>query len=179
MRRPVSYGVRVGGLVGLLVLLLAPAVHAQDVVADGSVPLLVTCADDGDCAVAQPLQVAVIAPPPAQPRLDRWRASFATWRTDAGIMFPLYAGFSGLQLLDVHSTTRAIGAGATEGNALMSGVAHHPAALTLVKAGAAASAIYVMESKVRMRSRIAAIATMVGLDSAYAIIVEHNYRAAR
>jgi hypothetical protein len=95
------------------------------------------------------------------------------------LMLPLYSTFVGMQLLDVHSTTRALNAGSTEGNALMSGVAGSPMALMAVKAGATAATIYLIEKTVRKRSRVAAIVAMVGVDSAYALIVAHNYRSAR
>ena len=94
-------------------------------------------------------------------------------------MLPLYSGFVGLQVLDVHSTARAIRAGAVEKNAMMSGLAGRPAALVLMKAGMAGGMIYLVDAKVRKRSRGVAIATMIGADAAYALIVAHNYRAVR
>src|SRR5438105_2697024 len=103
----------------------------------------------------------------------------ATWRTDAGVMLPLYSSFVGLQVLDVHSTARAIRAGAVEKNAMMSGLAGRPAALVLMKAGMAAGMIYLVDAKVRKRNRVVAMATMTGAAAAYAIIFAHNYRAVR
>jgi hypothetical protein len=95
-----------------------------------------------------------------------------------GILVPLYASFAVLQALDAHSTLRALDAGATEANPLMGGLAGKPAALLAVKAGLAASTIYLVE-KVRVKSRGAAIALMTVLNSAYASIVAHNYRVPR
>ncbi len=97
---------------------------------------------------------------------------------DRGILVPLYASFAALQALDAHSTLRALDAGATEANPLMGGIARKPAALLAVKAGVAATTIYLVE-KVRVKSRGAAIALMAVLNSAYATIVAHNYRVPR
>jgi hypothetical protein len=99
-------------------------------------------------------------------------------RDNRGILVPLYASFVALQALDAHSTLRALDAGATEVNPLMGGIARKPAALLAVKAGVAASTIYLVE-KVRMKSRGAAIALMATLNSVYATIVAHNYRVPR
>jgi hypothetical protein len=95
-----------------------------------------------------------------------------------GILVPLYASFAALQALDAHSTLRALDAGAAEANPLLGGIAHKPAALLAIKAGLAASTIYLVE-KVRVRSRGAAIALMAALNSVYATIVAHNYRVPR
>jgi Domain of unknown function (DUF5658) len=95
-----------------------------------------------------------------------------------GVLVPLYASFAALQALDAHSTLRALDAGATEVNPLLGGIAQKPAALLALKAGVAASTIYLVE-KVRLKSRGAAIALMAALNSVYATIVAHNYRVPR
>jgi hypothetical protein len=94
------------------------------------------------------------------------------------LLVPLYVSFAALQALDVHSTTRAIGAGAVEANPLMRGVANQPAALIAVKAGGAASTIW-LAHKLSRRSRTGAIVLMAAVNSAYAMVVAHNYRAGR
>jgi hypothetical protein len=93
-------------------------------------------------------------------------------------LVPMYVSFAVLQALDVHSTTRALNAGASEGNPLMRGVAHQPAALMAVKAGGAASTIW-LTHKLARRSKTGAFIVMAAVNSAYAMVVAHNYRAAR
>jgi hypothetical protein len=95
-----------------------------------------------------------------------------------GVLLPLYASFAGLQALDAHSTLRAINSGATERNPLMTGVAGQPAALFALKAGTTAATIYLVE-RIRPKNRVAAMAIMAGVNSFYAAVVIHNYRAAR
>jgi hypothetical protein len=92
-----------------------------------------------------------------------------------GVLVPLYASFASLQMLDAHSTLRAIRAGGVEQNPLLRGLADKPAALVAIKAGVAVSTIAVAD-KVRGRSRVGAIALMAALNSAYAVVVAHNYR---
>ncbi len=93
-------------------------------------------------------------------------------------LIPLYAGFAALQALDAHSTISAISNGAVEANPLLGGVASHPGALLAVKMGAAVGTIFVAE-KLWKRNPVAAVALMVGLNSAYALIVAHNYQVGR
>jgi hypothetical protein len=107
-------------------------------------------------------------------RLIEWRHKFLAWRRTSGGIFPLYASYAALQMVDVHSTNRALDRGGVEANVLMRRIAGSPLPLTLVKASAAASTIYLVE-KVRRRSRMGAMLTMVGLNSAYAIVVATNY----
>ena len=92
-----------------------------------------------------------------------------------GVLVPLYASFASLQMLDAHSTLRAVRAGGVEQNPLLRGLADKPAALVAIKAGVAVSTIAVAD-KVRGRSRVGAIALMAALNSAYAVVVAHNYR---
>ena len=94
------------------------------------------------------------------------------------MLVPLYVSFASLQMLDAHSTIRAVRAGGVEQNPLMRGLADKPAALFALKAGVAASTIGLAE-RLRRHSRLGSIALMAGLDSAYAIVVAHNYRTIR
>jgi hypothetical protein len=174
MRRVGSKARRLSGLIVALSVLFAPHVaHAQD---SSFVPASPAATRNATLDTATPIEAAAHAPTLMQ-RMTGWRGGFASWRNDNRVMFPLYAAQVGLQALDIHSTTRAINAGASEGNALMSRIAGNPTALLFVKAGATASTIYLTE-KVAKRSRLAAVITMVGLDSAYVLIVAHNYRSA-
>jgi hypothetical protein len=93
-----------------------------------------------------------------------------------GVFLPLYASFAGLQVLDAHSTLRALNAGGSERNPLLRDIAGRPAALFALKAGVTASTILLTE-KLRVKNRVGAIVLMVALDSAYAMVVVHNYRA--
>jgi Domain of unknown function (DUF5658) len=89
---------------------------------------------------------------------------------------PFYVSLGVLTALDVHSTTRALNAGAVEANPLMRGVADQPAALLAVKAGGAAATIW-LTHKLARRSRTGAIIVMAAVNSAYAMVVAHNYAA--
>lgn len=93
-------------------------------------------------------------------------------------LVPLYMSFAGLQALDVHSTYQGLARGGRESNPLMRGVAGSPAAYVAVKAGATAGTIYLTE-KIWKRNRAAAIATMIGANVAYGLIVSHNYGVVR
>lgn len=93
-------------------------------------------------------------------------------------LVPLYVSLGVLQALDVHSTTRALNAGGVEANPLMRGVANQPGALLAVKAGGAASTIW-LTHKLARRNRTGAFIVMAAVNSAYAIVVANNYRAAR
>ena len=129
----------------------------------------------------QTLSAPVPAAEPAptdRPDDGSGRASVLATERPRGVLLPLYVSFAALQALDAHSTLRALDNGAAEANPLMAGLAGTPAALVAVKAGVAASTIYLVE-KVRVKSRGAAIALMVALNSAYAAIVAHNYRTTR
>jgi hypothetical protein len=87
----------------------------------------------------------------------------------------MYVTFASLQMLDAHSTLRAVNAGAVEQNPLMRGLTDKPVAFVALKAGVAASTI-VLADKMRGRSRVGAVVMMAALNSAYAMVVAHNYR---
>lgn len=96
-------------------------------------------------------------------------------RRGRGILVPLYASFLSLQVLDVHSTLRAVHRGATETNPLMAPFADQPAALVALKAGTAAGILYMTE-RVRRHSPLTAIVMMAAFNSVYATVVANNYR---
>ena len=95
-----------------------------------------------------------------------------------GVLVPLYVSFAALQALDVHSTLRAVDAGAVEQNPFLKGLVNQPAALIALKGGVAASTILITD-KIRHRSRVGAIVAMAALNSVYVTVVAHNYRAVR
>jgi hypothetical protein len=139
--------------------LLASAAHAQDL----------------------PLPARTLAPlltqsePLTTVRGERAIDRPASAASDRGVLVPLYISFASLQMLDAHSTIRAVRAGGVERNPLMQGLADKPAALVALKAGVAVSTI-ALADRVRGRSRVGAIVLMAALNSAYATIVAHNYR---
>ena len=93
-------------------------------------------------------------------------------------LVPLYFTFVGLQALDVHSTFSALESGAREANPMVRSALGNPAGLFLLKAGTAAGVVLLTE-KLWRRNRTAAVVTMIALNSAYATIAAHNYRAAQ
>jgi hypothetical protein len=95
-----------------------------------------------------------------------------------GLLIPLYFSSAALQMMDVHSTRRAISAGHAEGNPFMAGLASNTTAFVAVKAATATGVIFVSE-RLRKRNRAAAIGLMVAINVATAAIVAHNYRLPR
>jgi hypothetical protein len=90
----------------------------------------------------------------------------------------LQVSFGALQIMDVVSTTRALNAGLTEGNTAMRGVVDRPLAVAAVKAGSTAATIFLV-NRIARKNRAAAILTMLAINSAYSVVVVHNFRAVR
>jgi hypothetical protein len=164
---------RVAGIVVLVSFFVVPAVADAQTRAE-TAPLAAT-------AIANPFlqparlveeQFSVRAEVP-RPALERPQAAIGSKATLAS----LYVTTATMQMLDVDSTLKALNRGATEVNPLMSGVVRNRAAFVAVKAGVAAATIYAAHRMAR-GNRVAAIATMVAINSAYALIVSHNYRIA-
>jgi hypothetical protein len=107
---------------------------------------------------------------PVQPVLRRSGPS--------ALMTSLYASTAVMQALDMHSTLQAFKAGAVEGNPLMSGIVKNRGAFLATKAAVAASTIFATRH-IAKRNKVAAVVTMVAINSAYAMIVRHNYNLAR
>ena len=114
---------------------------------------------------AQSRPVDLIAP--------RSEGSFST-----SIRRSMYVSFAALQVMDGISTRRALSGGATEANPMMSGIARNSAVLFAVKAGTAAATTFFAERLARKNPKAATI-MMAVLNTAYAVIVAHNYRVAR
>jgi len=93
-------------------------------------------------------------------------------------LIPLYASFAALQLVDMHSTWRALNHGAVEANPLLSGVAGNKAVLITAKTAGTAAVIAVSE-RLRKKSRTAAVVLMISANSGMTWVVEHNYTAVR
>ena len=94
------------------------------------------------------------------------------------LMTSLYASTVMMQALDVHSTLSALRSGATEANPLMQGATRNQAMFMAVKVGVAASTILAAK-QLSKRNKAAAVATLVAINSAYALVVSHNYRVAQ
>jgi hypothetical protein len=93
-------------------------------------------------------------------------------------LLPLYGSLITLQGLDVHSTRRALDAGAGESNPAMRPVVTNGAAFLAVKAGATASVIWVSERMWKKNRKAALILTGV-VNVAMAAVVANNYRVSR
>ena len=90
---------------------------------------------------------------------------------------PLYGTFIVLQGLDVDSTMRGIRSGKTEeANPFLGSMASSPPTLIAFKAATTAGIIAVCEQMRRDHHGTAAVFVMIGLNSAYAMVVAHNYQ---
>lgn len=96
----------------------------------------------------------------------------------SNLLKSLYASTAVMQGLDVHSTLKAFSAGAVEGNPIMSGVTKNRAAFMATKAAVAAVTILATR-KIAKKNKVAAVITLIAVNSAYAMIVNHNYKLAR
>jgi hypothetical protein len=90
----------------------------------------------------------------------------------------LYASTITLQMLDVRSTYAVIARGGGEGNPLMVGVVQSKPAFIAMKAGIAASTILAARA-VAKHSKVAAVVTLIAVNSVYASVVAHNFDLAR
>ena len=95
-----------------------------------------------------------------------------------GALIPLYVSFGALQVLDAHSTSRALVRGGVEANPVMKGIAGNQAGMLAVKAAGTAGVIFASE-KMWKKNKTAAVIFMVASNAAMAWVVQHNYRAGR
>ena len=167
-------------LVGaLLVGSASPAVASQR----GDDPQVVKPSLDLALASTTPFVPGVTAPvfdtdvTPAQPALTVQRAGTDGFAAPS-VRRSLIVSFAALQVLDVHSTMKAMSAGGRESNPAMAGIASNGGALLAVKAGTTAATAYFAERLSRNHPR-GAIVLMAVLNGTYAAIVAHNYRVAR
>ena len=127
-----------------------------------------------------PVVTAAEAPVAAAIAQDRTfnRESFSGGVRRPSLLPALYASQVALQALDAHSTYKAINRGAHEANPLMKGVVGNKGAMMAVKAGVAASTIFLAERMWKRGNRVGAIATMLVVNSVTAAVVANNYRVA-
>ena len=124
-------------------------------------------------SVASTLQFADQASVPAPRALPR---SDVKWHTP--VLASLQATTIATQMLDVHSTFKALDAGAVEGNPVMGGLVKNRAAFIGVKAAVGAGLVYATH-RIGQRNKVAAIAVAAAVNSAYFMIASHNYKVAR
>ena len=110
---------------------------------------------------------------PAVPLVDR-RLSLSDSPARPQALLPMYVSFGLLQLIDAHSTTRALKSGAVESNPLMKDVVGNRASLFAVKAGGTAVAIVAAE-RLWPRNRVAAVGFMIAANAGISWVVQHNY----
>ena len=89
-------------------------------------------------------------------------------------LLPLYITFAALQMLDAHSTTKALKNGGVEANPVVASFAGNTGALYAVKIATTAATVLIGE-KLWRKNRFGAIMTMMAINSAYAVVVRHNY----
>jgi hypothetical protein len=93
-------------------------------------------------------------------------------------LFPLYASFVTLQVLDMHSTRYALDRGAVERNPAINGLTGTTVGMAAVKAAGTAGVIFFSE-KLRTNNKAAAVGMMIATNSMMAWVVQHNYRSVR
>jgi hypothetical protein len=120
-----------------------------------------------------------VAPAPSNERPQvRVESQPAIGTNRPGALMPLYVSFGALQVLDAHSTSRALARGGVEANPVMKGLAGNRAGMLAVKAAGTAGVIYASE-KMWKKNKTAAVIFMVASNAAMAWVVQHNYRAGR
>ncbi len=159
-------------LVGLIALILGPwsanEAWAQD---QSQIDFASTVA----LSLAQPIRLADAEQRPAQQ--IRIVQPYRDTRSSVALK-SLYASTVVMQGLDVHSTMSLLNRGGGEGNPLMAGVVKNKAAFLGVKAAVATGTILAAR-QIAKRNKVAAFATLVAINSAYGLVVQHNYRVAR
>ena len=113
-------------------------------------------------------------------QLGRPQLPPATERVSHGksrLMNSLYASTAVMQALDVHSTLSALNSGGVEANPMMSGLTRNKAAFIAVKAAVATSTILATRQLAK-RNKVAAVVTLVAINTAYAFVASNNYRVA-
>jgi hypothetical protein len=101
-----------------------------------------------------------------------------TPRGPSVLMQSLYAVTAGVQVLDAHSTFRALDAGGLEGNPLVGSLAERRPAFVAFKVGVAAALIYSARSMSKSHKVRAAI-TLALINGAYVALIHNNYRVAQ
>jgi hypothetical protein len=111
-------------------------------------------------------------------QLDSRPAAVPVRREASRLFTSLLVSTVVVQALDVHSTYQALGRGAAEANPVMAPLAGNKAAFVATKA-AVTTATVLAARHLAKRNKVAAIAALVAINSAYAFAIDHNYRVAR
>jgi len=90
-------------------------------------------------------------------------------------LLSFYVSSAALQVLNAHSAFPVLDGEARELNPVLSTSVSSRAEMLAVKAALTAGTIYVCE-KLWKKNRVAAVAVMIGLNSALAVATAHNYR---
>ena len=126
---------------------------------------------------ALPVEPATVVLPMSSPVSSPVSSMMRDAMGSSHTMLPLYISTAAMQVLDVLSTRQALKNGAVEGNPVMAGMTSHQAVFFAVKAGIAASTIMAARSMAK-HNKVAAMLTLVGINSAYAMVVSHNFKLA-
>jgi hypothetical protein len=135
-----------------------------------------TLADAVVMLPAPTLAAPVLQTPALPPRITSEAAGSRARRP--GALVPLYVSFSTMQVLDTHSTWRALNGGAVEANPLVRGVAQSRIGMLSLKAAGTAGILYASE-KMWKKNKAGSIALMIAANSAMGWVVQHNYRVVR
>ena len=127
----------------------------------------------------QTIELRPMVMPPAQQRAQPLPPAPGREARRPSALVPLYASLIGLQVLDIHSTKRAMNTGTTgEGNPLMRPFVENDAAFIAVKATTTAGTIFVTE-KLRKTHPKAAVVLAASLNVVMAAVVARNYQLSR
>lgn len=107
----------------------------------------------------------------------------AVWKDESNLRRPsalpaLYAAMGVLQALDVHSTFRALKAGASEANPAVRGAAGRTGTMLAMKALSTATAIYFTE-RAWKKNRKGAVVLIAAINGVTAAVVANNLKNAR
>jgi hypothetical protein len=160
--------------VAILLVFALPSVSTAQVLSDSTPPSVTSLVNSLTTPVRLAEDQFVVQASLPRPVVVKTDSKFAS----KTLMASLYATTATMQMLDVDSTLKSLNRGAVETNPLMSGLVNNRAAFIATKAGIAAATIYAT-SKIAKNSKLRAALTLVAINSAYAMIVKHNYSIAR
>jgi hypothetical protein len=96
---------------------------------------------------------------------------------DSPLLLSLYIATGLTQALDIHSTIKALDRGGVETNPMLSGISGNKPAFIALKGAVAAGSILAAR-KIARKNKVAAIATLIAINTAYGLVAHHNYRVA-
>jgi Domain of unknown function (DUF5658) len=111
---------------------------------------------------------------PAAPVAEREQPMVDSRGGSRLVFSSLYAGLITTQALDVHSTLRALDAGHREANPVVRWTTDTPAAFVSFKAATTVGTMYLIQ-RVRKKHPKRAMLLLAAIDTAFALVVAHNY----